>query len=134
MHKEWKAAVESAALVAIDTQLALGADINARDQHGQTALMNAARDGQASIVRLLVARGADLNHHAKYGLTALMLAVIRGHTEVVRVLVEAGADLTPAATGTPGFHGKTAAALARDRGDEVVVQLLMMNERPEPAG
>ena len=131
MHKEWKAAVESAALVAIDTQLALGADINARDEHGQTALMNAARAGQASVVRLLAARGADLNHRAKYGLTALMLAVIRGHAEVVRVLLEAGADLTPTGTGAPGFDGKTAVALARDRGDEMVLNLLIANERQE---
>lgn len=131
MHREWKAAVESAALVAIDTQLALGADINARDEHGQTALMNAARDGQASVVRFLAERGADLNHHARYGLTALMLAVVRGHAEVVRVLVEAGADLTPVGTGAPGFYGKTAAALARDRGDETVLKLLTGNERQE---
>lgn len=131
MHREWKVAVESAALVAIDTQLALGADINARDEHGQTALMTAARDGHASVVRFLAGRGADLNHHAKYGLTALMIAVIRGHAEVVRVLVEAGADLTPAGTGAPGFHGKTAAALARDRGDEAVLKLLAGDARPD---
>ena len=131
MHKEWKAAVESADLAAIDAQLASGADINARDEHGQTALMNAARAGQTSVVRLLAERGADLNHHAKYGLTALMLAVIRRHTEVVRVLVEAGADLTAAGTGAPGFYGKTAVALARDREDEMVVNLLIGNERQE---
>jgi ankyrin repeat protein len=129
MHREWKFAVETADLAAIDAQLASGADIDARDEHGQTALMNAARDGQASVVRLLVERRAGLNHHAKYGLTALMLAVIRGHAEVVRVLVEAGADLTVAGTGAPGFHGKTAAELARDRGDQVVLDLLARGER-----
>jgi ankyrin repeat protein len=131
MHKEWKAAVETADLAAIDAQLASGADIDARDEHGQTALMNAARDGQVSVVRLLAERGADLNHHAKYGLSAVMLAVLRGHVEVVRVLVDAGADLTLAGTGAPGFYGKTAAALARDRGDEMVLNLLMGNERRE---
>lgn len=124
MHKEWKAAVQSADLAAIDAQLASGADVNARDEHGQTALMNAARDGQASVVRLLAERGADLNHRAKYGLTAVMLAVIRGHAEVVRMLVEAGADLTPTGTGAPGFHGKTAEQLARERGELDMVAIL----------
>ena len=128
MRKEWRVAVETADLVAIDTQLASGADINARDEHGQTALMNAARDGRTSVTVVLLA-GIALNHHAKYGLTAVMLAVIRGHAEVVRVLVEAGADLTLVGTGAPGFLGKTAAALARDRGDEAVLDLLSGNER-----
>jgi len=124
MHKEWRIAVETADLAAIDAQLASGAAINARDEHGQTALMNAARDGQTAVVRLLVERGAALDHHAKYGLTALMLAVIRGHLEVVRVLVEAGAELALMGTGAPGFHGKTAEALARDRGDASVLAIL----------
>ena len=129
MHREWRVAVETADLAAIDAQLASGADINARDEHGQTALMNAARDGQTAVVRLLVERGADLDHHAKFGLTAVMLAVIRGHEDVVRVLVEAGADLTRVGTGAPGFHGKTAAVLARDRGDAVISDLLIATER-----
>ena len=51
--------------------------------------------------------------------------------EVVRVLVEAGADLTPVGTGAPGFCGKTAAALASDRGDEAVMNLLMGSEQLE---
>ena len=125
MHKEWRIAVETADLAAIDAQLASGAAINARDGHGQTALMNAARDGQTDVVRLLVERGAALDHHAKYGLTALMLAVLRGHVEVVRVLVEAGADLALVGTGAPGFYGKTAEALARDRGDASVLAILV---------
>ena len=124
MHKEWRVAVETADLAAIDAQLASGADIDARDEHGQTALMNAARDGQAPVVRLLAERGADLNHHAKYGLTAVMLAVIGGHAEVVRVLVAAGADLTLVGTGAPGFQGKTAGELARERGDAGVLAVL----------
>ena len=117
MTSDWRLAVEAADSSAIERQLAAGADIEARDRHGQTALMNAARDGQVAVVRLLADRGADLNHRAKFGLTALMLAIIRGHTEVARVLVEAGADVTLRGSGAPGFNGKTAADLARERGD-----------------
>ena len=124
MINDWRLAVEAADLAAMDALLTAGADINARDQHGQTALMNAASDGQIEVVRLLADRGADLNHRAKYGLTAVMLAVVRGHTEVVRILVEAGADLMPVGTGAPGFHGKTATDLARARGDAQLLELL----------
>ena len=81
--------------------------------------MNAARDGHAAVVRLLVDRGAQVNHTAKYGLTALMLAVIRSHVDVVRVLVDAGADLQVKGTGAPGFHGKTALDLAEGLGSEL---------------
>ena len=124
MTREWRLALEAADLAAIDALLTAGADINARDQHGQTALMNAATNGQVEVVRLLADRGADLNHRAKYGLTAVMLAVVRGHADVVRILVEAGADLTLRGSGAPGFDGKTAADLARDRGEAALLDLL----------
>jgi len=48
-------------------QLRSGANINARDQHGQTALMLAAHHGHSEVVETLVGAGADLN------VTALML-------------------------------------------------------------
>jgi len=41
--------------------LASGADVNARDGEGKTALMWAAWKGDDSIVRTLLANGADLN-------------------------------------------------------------------------
>ena len=130
MTTGWADAVRRGDLAAVRAQLAAGADIDARDAHGQTALMNAARDGQAALVHLLTENGADLNHHAKYGLTAVMIAVIRGHAEVVRILVEAGADLTPQGTGAPGFSGKTAEDLARERGDDTMIRLLRV-DRPD---
>lgn len=97
-------------------------DLNARDEHGQTALMRAAQHGDVHVVRLLVHRGVDLNHSAKYHLTALMLAVVNGHAEVVRALVRAGADQTIRGTGAPGFHGKTARDLADARGDRRIIE------------
>lgn len=104
-----------------DAERTLG-DINARDGHGQTALMRAAQRGDIHVVRLLIHRGVDLNHCAKYHLTALMLAVVNGHGDVVRALVRAGADQTIRGTGAPGFHGKTARDLANARGDATVME------------
>lgn len=117
MTKEWRRAVLRGLVSDVERLAAAGADINGRDRYGQTALMVAAREGHADLVRWLVDRGADLNHTAKFGLSALMLAALRGHAAIVQALVDAGADLTLRGTGAPGFHGKTALDLAVGRGD-----------------
>jgi ankyrin repeat protein len=120
----WASALRRGDVQAMRQLLDEGADIDARDEHGQTALMCAARDGQTGVVRLLADRGAALNHAAKYNLTALMLAVVRGHPEIVHVLVEAGADVTTKGRGAPGFAGKTALELAVDGGDMEMQRML----------
>ena len=53
--------------------LAKGAEINAADHDGRTALMNAAVDAQDDSVQLLLAHGADVNARTKNGLTAVKL-------------------------------------------------------------
>ena len=123
MTAEWRQATGCGDLAAIERLLDSGVDVDARDEHGQTALMNAARDGRTDVVRLLAARGARLDHTAKFGLTALMLSVIRGHVDAARVLVEAGADLHVQGRGAPGFHGKTAWDLAVAGGSESMKDL-----------
>jgi hypothetical protein len=67
------------------------ADLNARNRHGTTVLMNAARCGQAQIVRLLLEHGADPNLTRNDKFTALALAAFFGHTETVKILLEFGA-------------------------------------------
>lgn len=124
MTQEWKAAVQRGSLDELERLAAAGADIDARDAHGQTALMLATVDGHADVVEWLVGRGAMLDHTAKYGLSALMLGVINGHVDIVRTLVRAGANLTLNGTGAPGFAGKTALDLAVGRGDQDMVNIL----------
>jgi ankyrin repeat protein len=116
MTKEWQQATSAADLTQIRAMLAGGQNVDARDGHGQTALMNAARSGQEEVVRVLVDAGADLNVTAKYNLTALMLAIINGHAPTAELLVKVGADAGVRASGAPGFSGKTALDLAQELG------------------
>ena len=60
--------------------LKAGADINTRDENGNTALIKAANDGNESIVQLLLKEGAKVNIKNNIGKTALYCAVINGHT------------------------------------------------------
>jgi ankyrin repeat protein len=112
MVREWEQAARQGDLKTLGRLLAAGTDINARDQHGQTALMIAAQGGNPDVVTFLVEHGALLNHTAKFGLSALMLAVIGGHLGVVKTLANAGADVTIRGSGAPGFADKTAFDLA----------------------
>lgn len=102
-------------VLALEDLLQAGADIDARDRYGQSALMLAARGGHRVAVEALLRHGANLNFTAKFGLSALMLAIIAGHEEVARILARAGADLELRGTGAPGFWNKTAYDLAAER-------------------
>jgi uncharacterized protein len=112
MDTAWKRAVTRGDIEAIRQQLRSGADINARDRYGQTALMLAARRGHQEMVEALVGSGADLNVTAKYNLSALMLAILAGHADIARFPARAGTDLALRGRGVPGFMGKTAYDLA----------------------
>ena len=129
MKKDWERATRSGDLPCIRELLAGGQNVDERDKHGQTALMNAARSGLHDVARVLVEAGADLNVTAKYKLTALMLAIINGHQEIAELLIRAGADLGARGTGAPGFWDKTALDLAEERGFEEVARAIRQSAR-----
>jgi ankyrin repeat protein len=116
MDPVWERAVTHGEVETVRTLLRSGADINARDGHGQTGLMLAAHQGRLETCEVLVAHGADVNVIAKHGLNALMLAIVAGHVPVARLLARAGTDLTVEGVGAPGFAAKTAYDLAVARG------------------
>ena len=128
MRPEWEAAARRGSIDALARLLIEGADIDARDRNGQTALMLAAIAGHGEVVAWLSARGAALDATAKYGLSALMFAVVRGHNDVVRNLAAAGADRSLRGTGAPAFSGKNALDLAVERGDAEQVAILSARE------
>ena len=69
-----------------------GADVNALNQHGETALMHSALKGNSEIVKTLIEQGAKLDIQSKEGLTALMLAADNDKKEVAEILLKNGAN------------------------------------------
>lgn len=77
MNRAWQQAVAAGDAARLAELLERGAEVDALDRYGQTALMLAARNGHFEAVHTLVDAGADLDHTAKHHLSALMLAVIK---------------------------------------------------------
>jgi ankyrin repeat protein len=71
--------------------IAAGANVNAKKNYGETALMYTAMLGHTEITQLLIKKGADVNAKTKDGETALSLAKEQGHDEIVKLLIDAGA-------------------------------------------
>ena len=70
--------------VAQQTLHGLGADLDAVDKDGRTALMYASGKGDVESVKLLNAMKADVNICGEFG-TAMHSAVYGGHTEMLQV-------------------------------------------------
>ncbi len=70
-----------------------GADINAQDKNGYTALYLASDQDRVAAVNLLLAAGANVNAQNKRGYTALHAASYKGHAAVVSALLAARADV-----------------------------------------
>ncbi len=66
--------------------LVKGADVDARDRHGATALIWAAAGGDLDSVRLLIDFGADVGAADGDGATAIDLAWRKGRSELVILL------------------------------------------------
>jgi hypothetical protein len=78
----------------IESALANGANIDAKNDNGMVALHEAVGNGHIDIVKLLVRLGADINVKNKKGMTPILLAEAEGHFGTVKILTELGADIT----------------------------------------
>jgi len=100
-----------------------GADVNAVDVDGNTALMDAANFGHLNVVKFLVEHGANVNAAATVegytGYTALIYASERGHVNVVKYLIKHGANIN-----AKKKNGDTALSLAENNGHTEVARIL----------
>ena len=86
--------------------LRTGADVNAAQGDGMTALHWAAENGQKELADVLVFAGANLEAATRLGgFTPLMVASRAGHAGIVRLLADAGANLEATTeTGETALH------------------------------
>jgi ankyrin repeat protein len=97
-----------------------GADPNAKDPYGYTALHMAVVRGKAVLVQLLLERGADFDTKQHKGQTALCMAAHMGEKAVVQLLVNKGANIHVA-----DDDGITALRSVAEWGDVNSLQLLV---------
>lgn len=69
-----------------------GAELERRNNHGQTPLGGVAFKGNLQLVKVLLDAGADINSDNGGGKTPLMFAAMFGHRHVVEHLLACGAD------------------------------------------
>src|SRR3990167_3971820 len=126
------ALIEAASFGRTDTAKLLldrGADINAINDYGGTAVISAARfwprsDGNTDTVKLLLDRGSDINAVDASGTTALILAAEYAPIDTVRLLLKMGADINAI-----NDYGSTALSVAQ-RGDRTEI-VKILEETPE---
>lgn len=107
---------------AVRSLLRSGADVNAAQGDGMTALHWAARLGQRELAEVLVFAGARLDSGTRIGrYTPLHIAAREGRREVVEVLLRAGADPDLSTTNS----GATPLHLAARSGDTEIITLLV---------
>ena len=102
------ACARAGAVGAVQMLIARGADVNAKDTwRGQTALMWAASEDHAELIKTLLAGGAEVDARSTGNFTALLFAVRQDAREAARLLIAAGADVN-----LPGPNGQDLLRLA----------------------
>jgi ankyrin repeat protein len=97
-----------------------GADVNAAQAGGMTALLWAVYRDDVDMAGLLVRAGAEVNAENDYGVPALALACTNGSATVVDLLLDGGADVNAKLLG-----GETVLMIAARTGSLEVVERLL---------
>ena len=108
---------------AVRTLLKGGADVNAAQGDGMTALHWAARNGDAELTQVLLFAGANVKASTRLGgYTPLLMAAEQGHATVISALIAGGADAKAA-----NALGTTPLMLAAASGNPTAVTTLVEN-------
>ncbi len=107
----------------VKTLLKNGADVNAAQGDGMTALHWASRHGDAELVQMLLFAGANVRATTRLGgYTPLMMAAEQGHATVIAALLTGGSDAKAANT-----MGTTPLMLAAASGNPQAITTLVEN-------
>ncbi|MHB1301272.1 MAG: ankyrin repeat domain-containing protein [Burkholderiales bacterium] len=117
-------AAKSGNISLVKSLLGNGAEVDAADERGWTALFMACHNpeidrGFPEVVETLIKAGADFEKPIGYGIRPLMLAAGYGEAGVVEVLLNAGAQVRARNEG-----GRTALQMATDKNYIDVINLL----------
>jgi ankyrin repeat protein len=113
-------AVRTGNQAAVELLLGLGADVNAPDRSGGTALHAAVDFERLEIGNILISAGADPSQRDEEGRSPLHVGAESGQLQFCVLLVEAGAALD-----AQDNHGKTPLHLAAARGDFELCEYLL---------
>lgn len=86
-------AAKEGRLSRLKSLIAEGADVNASNASGRTALMSALLRRNSSVVKELLREGANVDAGDAQGKTALMLAIAHNDLEMINLLLASGADV-----------------------------------------
>jgi uncharacterized protein len=101
-----------------------GADINATDKLGRTAVVAATYQNEVDTVKALIQEGANINIQDNQLENVILNSGANGNLEIVRLAINAGADMT-----ITNRFGGTALIPAAERGHvEVVKELLTTSD------
>ena len=114
------AAAASDDVAAIKDLLARGAAIDARDEHGRTALLVATHANKVHAARTLIEAGADVNAKDDIHDSPYLYAGASGHLEILKMTLAHGADLK-----STNRYGGTALIPAAERGHVDTVRTLI---------
>jgi ankyrin repeat protein len=107
-----------------------GAELDAQNSDGNTALLRSACEGRDALASALIEAGAALDVQNHDGYSALILAARRGNATIALALAKAGADQglvakTGASFVAPGISPKVSLRGPRDAGlEEQIVEAI----------
>jgi len=104
----------------MESLISQGANVNAVNNEGLTALMIATSGGNVEAINALCDKGADVNVVRNNGFTAFMGAAMYGHVEAIKALHQLGAKIDKVDN-----KGYTALILAANNGHVEAIETLL---------
>jgi uncharacterized protein len=104
----------------IEALLAGGADVNAKNEQGDGAILESTRLGNVEFTRMLLAAGANVNMKGFRDIAPLAYAIENNNAALVKMLLDRGADVN-----IKGASGEPILVIASGKGNVATVKALL---------